>query len=286
MPWPMLLTLMVALGAGGLFLALPGGRAEWLRAGLLLLAGAAAALLGLLLPRLGPETSHAVFTVLVVIGLWAAIRVVTHTRAVYSALYFILVIICVAGLLLLMQAEFLAAALVIIYAGAIMVTYVFVIMLAQQSGGPPRYDLKAREPLWGCFAGFILLAAIGARALAGAPPVSEAPRGWDELAKNGDAGDGPALVRGSPHGLDPRVAVAGTVTALGTPLLTKYIIGVEIAGVLLLAAMVGALAIARRRAEPHLLDADTGHRMRGDAAERGGFGFEAEGQPPLSRGAG
>ena len=58
-----------------------------------------------------------------------------HPRPVYSAVYFVLVVLATTGLCVLAAAEFLAAALVIVYGGAIMVTYIFVIMLAQQAPG-------------------------------------------------------------------------------------------------------------------------------------------------------
>ena len=65
-----------------------------------------------------------------------AIRVVTHPKPVYSALYFVLTVFASAGLFVLLWAEFMAAALVLIYAGAILVTYVFVIMLAAEAPPP------------------------------------------------------------------------------------------------------------------------------------------------------
>src|SRR5687767_13528825 len=70
------------------------------------------------------------------VALIGAVRVVTHPRPVYSALYFVLTVFATAGLFILMWAEFMAAALVLIYAGAILVTYVFVIMLAASAGAP------------------------------------------------------------------------------------------------------------------------------------------------------
>lgn len=100
------------------------------------------------------------------ISLAAGSRVITHPRPVYSALYFVLVILSSAGMLVLLQAEFMAFAMVIIYGGAILVTYMFVIMLAtmpQSADGPdnsPSYDRVAREPLAAVFMGFALLAVL------------------------------------------------------------------------------------------------------------------------------
>jgi NADH-quinone oxidoreductase subunit J len=202
---------------------MPGGRLHVGRAALIVLAGAAAALVALLVPLSGEHGQRVWFALLALLGLIGALRVITHRKPVYSALYFILVIVAVAGLLILMQAEFLAAALVIIYAGAILVTYVFVIMLAQQSGEPAACDQRAREPFVGVVTGFILLATLTTR-----------------LAR----GDGQMLTTGA---VDPEQALGG-VAQVGTHLLTQYVVGIELTGVLLLAAMVGAIAIARRKA--------------------------------------
>lgn len=221
-----LLVMLLTLGGIGLYLAMPSGRLHVSRAALVLLAGAAGAVVALLAPLAVDGAGRGWFIVLAVLGLWAGLRVITHKRPVYSALYFILVILSVAGLLVMAQGEFLAAALVIIYAGAILVTYVFVIMLAQQEGGAPaRYDTQAREPFLGCLTGFVLLAVLARLLFAPAQMLPPAPL--------------PAET----------AAAAGTVANVGTQLLTHYVVGMELAGVLLLAAMVGAIAIAQRRAK-------------------------------------
>src|SRR6185503_7620582 len=97
------------------------------------------------------------FWIFSAIALLGALRVVTHPRPVYAALYFVLTVFATAGLFILLWAEFMAAALVLIYAGAILVTYVFVIMLAAQpaeDGAPvsgsaraalAEYDAVSRE---------------------------------------------------------------------------------------------------------------------------------------------
>ena len=216
-----LLLALLTFGGLGLFLAMPSGRTHAGRAALLLLIIAAALVTVLMLQAAGESGHAAAVTLLALIGLGAATRVITHPKPVYSALYFILVIVATCGLLLLAQAEFLAAATMIIYGGAILVTYVFVIMLAQQSGGPPEYDRNAREPFFGVLAGMLILAILCGRLL---------------VSKSGmETVSGP-------------VELPGTVTGTGTVLLTEYAVGVQIAAILLLAALVGAVAIARRRA--------------------------------------
>jgi NADH-quinone oxidoreductase subunit J len=214
------------LGGIGLYLALPGKRpsASWI--GLLLLAASAGVLAYLLHAAVSPLTAGGQefwFVALALVGLFGAVNMLISPQPVYSALFFILVIIATTGLVLLAEAEFLAVALLIIYAGAILVTYLFVIMLAKQSGGPAPYDRRARTPLIGCVVGFVLLGLVS-RALV-------------ELGQVG-IGDVPA---GSHR---------GAAQEIGGLILTDYIIAVQIAGVILLAAMVGAIAVARRQPSP------------------------------------
>ena len=220
-----LLILVLTLGGAGLYVAMPGGRLHAARGAFVLLAGAAAALLALLLPLAGDHAHKIWFALVALAALLGAVRMITHTKPVYSALYFIVVAVSVGALLLMMGATFLAAALIIIYAGAILVTYVFVIMLAQQSGGPAPYDKRAREPLFGVLIGFVLLAVLSVGI-----PENDLMQSVSTLASD--------------------AAGSGQTEYVGTHLLTQYIVGVEIAGVLLLAAMVGAVAIARRRPLP------------------------------------
>lgn len=214
-----LVTLALTAGAAGVYLAMPRGRAHLAGLGMILLAGLSVAVLAGLLSPLGATSGvFSGFAMFGVIAILSAVRVITHDRAVYSALYFILTIISVTALLLLMRAEFLAFALVIIYAGAILVTYVFVIMLAQQGGAVASFDRQAREPLLGVVLGFVMLGILAGR--------------FFEPAKQ------PAAAESTQY---------GGSAELGTHLMTQYVIGVELAGVLLPAAMVGAIALARRK---------------------------------------
>ncbi len=84
---------------------------------------------------------------------------VTQRNPVHAALSFALVVLSTCGLFLLQAAPFLMAATIIIYAGAIIVTFLFVIMLAQQAGLSDA-DYRSREPLLSCVAGFVLLGAL------------------------------------------------------------------------------------------------------------------------------
>jgi len=190
----------------------------------------------LLLGRvLGEHGGRWYFTVLSLLAVLAGLRVVTHPRPVYSALYFLLVVLSTAALVLMAGAEFLAAALVIVYAGAILVTYVFVIMMAQQSaaaegdsrfGAAFDYDRSAREPAAAVLAGFVLVATV-----AGVILIREsAPR----------AAATAAVAEAAPQ---------GNTMALARALFTEqgFPVSLQVAGVLLMVAMVGAIVLAQKR---------------------------------------
>ncbi len=84
---------------------------------------------------------------------------ITQRNPVHAALCFAMVVLSTCGLFLLQAAPFLMAATIIIYAGAIVVTFLFVIMLAQQAG-ISNADQRSREPFLASVAGFVLLGSI------------------------------------------------------------------------------------------------------------------------------
>lgn len=155
--WP--ITLTVALGFVAVYLLLPRPRAAaraWGAAagGLaLVLAGALAVRAG----RFDPET--VLFYAFSGIAVVAGGLLVTQSNPARAALSFALVVLSTCGLFLLQAAPFLTAATTIIYAGAIVVTFLFVIMLAQQEG-PSDADQRSREPLLSSLTGFVLLGAL------------------------------------------------------------------------------------------------------------------------------
>ncbi len=195
---PFILYAMVALGGIGVLLALPRDRVSLALPGYVLatIAGVVVLLVLFLTAQdpdagafAGPATAEAplgaapnpYFYAFALLGLAAAMRVITHPKPVYSALYFILTILATSGLFLLLSAEFMAFALIIIYAGAILITYLFVIMLATQSQSEelveqqPEYDRTAREPLFATAAGFALLAALSTMLGRGVPVLTVDP---------------------------------------------------------------------------------------------------------------
>ncbi len=226
-----LLYLVFALGGCGIYFLLPrAGRSKTL-IGAVFGASAVAAMLTLLAVRVvSPDETTAYYYLFATIAVLAAARVITHPKPVYSAIYFVLVVVAVAALLVLQQAEFLAVALLIIYAGAILVTYLFVIMLAHQ-GGSPVYDRRSREPFLAVLAGFVLMAAIAGRA-------EDLPQAANEVTVQ--------TTLASDSNPAPKQP-AGNTAAIGAAMMTRYVVVLEVAGVLLLVAMVGAIGLSRKK---------------------------------------
>jgi NADH-quinone oxidoreductase subunit J len=283
---PILMYGACAAGAVGTALALPRRKPAVSLIGAVVVAvGAGLMALALLLAGSGSgERPNLFFYVFAVIGLGGGLRMVTHPRPVYAALYFILTVIASAGLFVLLGAEFMAFALVIIYAGAILITYLFVIMLATQAPQEgdeeriPEYDAVAREPIWACAVGFVLLATLttmffrGAAALpmagprVGAAEELEAMPGRvrDALVEGGSlpagatvATSGGLIVRNGaglvmtsegPRPM-PEALRESNVEGLGFNLLRDHPMTIEIAGVILLMAMLGATVLARRQVD-------------------------------------
>jgi NADH-quinone oxidoreductase subunit J len=153
------IALPVVLGLIAVYLLLPRPRGypPWWGASVAVLALVSA---GFLLIRDGGRVVETVlFYLFSAIALVAAGLLVTQQNPVKAALSFALVVLSTCGLFLLQAAPFLMAATIIIYAGAIIVTFLFVIMLAQQTGLSDA-DARSREPFLSCVAGFVLLGAI------------------------------------------------------------------------------------------------------------------------------
>ncbi len=149
--------------------------------------------------------------------------VVGGRNPVTSLLSMVLCLGSVAVIYVLLEAHFLAAVQVIVYAGAIMVLFLFVIMLLNL-GHDFHPDLRTGVGMIVAFAVSGALFGFLARQLWGIPMT--------------------ATTGGE---VDTMVAQYGAIGAIARPLYTEWVVPFEITGVLLLVAIVGALALAKRR---------------------------------------
>jgi NADH:ubiquinone oxidoreductase subunit 6 (subunit J) len=146
---------LVVLGGAGVYLLLPK---PWHRA---VLPGGVLALLalltlGVLLSPVSLSPESFLFYVFSAVAIISGCLLIVQRNPARAALAFAPVVVSTCGLFLLQAAPFLMAATIIIYAGAIIVTFLFVLMLAQQEG-PSDADARSREPLWSALAGAALL---------------------------------------------------------------------------------------------------------------------------------
>ncbi len=254
---PYLLFVGLAVAGVGVAMAVPRKRVNPQVIGAVIAGvGLGVVLLGLALANLD-AIPNLHFYVFGLIALGASLRVVTHPRPVYAALYFILSVLASCGLYVVLSAEFMAFALVIIYAGAILITYLFVIMLATQSPSEERvevlaeYDVEGRRPVLATIASFVLLAGVTSLMFKGTAGLE--PAGGDDRAAEVlvDAAREPTNTESI--GVDLLLGRPGTI---------------EIAGVILLMAMLGATVLARRQVD---LEDEAKHRAAEQLAARGGL---------------
>lgn len=222
----------LALGSLGLWLLLP---TPWRLGKSLggLLVAIAAALFASDLPRLGNWVDQGIFWLLAAVTLGAAISTVASQSPVYSAIWFALSLLGTAGLFLFQGAQFLGVATVVVYAGAIVVTFLFVIMLAQPEGHSSHDRLT-----WGGLPK--ILGVVSAAALVGILTFLMGNLKTEAVTSQAVATAPATDARLAPDGVLAQQHVAN----LGGRLFSQHLISVEVAGTLLLVALVGAIAIA------------------------------------------
>ena len=151
----------------------------------------------------------------------SALLAVTRKNPVHSMLWVLALFLHVAGIFLLLGAEFLAAVQVIVYAGAILIFYLFVVMLLDLPEEVARPRFGGHWPF---------AAAVG---------LSFASLAW--LARGG-AGLAPAG-----QSLAAADSPPGSLSAIGMALFGPFAFPFEVASLVLLAAIIGAVVLARRK---------------------------------------
>ena len=186
------------------------------------------------------DTVAILFVVFSLSTLGSALRVITARNPVHAVLYLVLAFFSAACLWMLLQAEFLAIALVLVYVGAVMVLFLFVVMMLDI-----RID-RLRAGFWR----HLPLAAVVGVAIALQMWLVLANGHWQLLA---------------PPPVEP--GRVGNTQALGELAFTEYVLPLQIAGAILLVAIVAAIALTlRRRADARYQVA--GEQLRVRRAER------------------
>jgi NADH-quinone oxidoreductase subunit J len=167
-----------------------------------------------------------------VVALGSAIMMILHRNPVYSAIFLIATFFALAGFYVLLNAPFVASVHVIVYAGAIMVLFLFVIMLLNLKRDPARGRGKIARRTFAAFVVLILLAEIGV--LIGGSIFTANTAVNQQIV--GLANDAPGAT-----------TLVGSTTSIGKQLFTTYLLPFEIASVLLLVGIVGAVILAKRK---------------------------------------
>lgn len=158
------------------------------------------------------------FWTLSVLALFSALMVITSKNPVYSVIWLIMVFFAISGHYLLLNAQFLAIVNIIVYAGAIMVLFLYVLMLMDL-----KKETEPQKNRWiklaGAVAGGCLLLVLVA------------------ALKKADTANQIAQTREGDIGL---------IQNLGKILFNEYVIPFEIASILFLSAMVGAVVIGKK----------------------------------------
>lgn len=166
---------------------------------------------------LGYTITQWLFGILSFLAIMFALMVVFTRNPVNSVLYLVLTFFCIAGHYLLLNAQFLAIVHIVVYAGAIMVLFLFIIMLMNlDADTEPQKHIGTRF-IAGIVGGVLLFVMVGA--LRGAEQIQLTQIGSSQI---------------------------GMVKNLGKVLFSEFLFPFEIASILLLAALVGAIMIGKR----------------------------------------
>ena len=155
------------------------------------------------------------FGILSVVMVVAALRMVTTRNVVHAALYLVIVLAGAAGMFILLGAEFVGVTQVLVYIGAIVVLFLFGIMLTRGALGEDE-EANTEKRRMAALVGVLVLVVTGGAVL-------------DSF---GDA----AVNRSAPS----------LTSEIGDTIFSQYIVPFEAVSVLLLAALIGAIVVARQ----------------------------------------
>ena len=188
--------------------------------------------------------SQTLFLIISALGLLAALGTVLARNLVHAALYLVAFFFIVACQFVLLEAEFLAAIQVLVYIGAVAILLMFGIMLTRNIQGDDTTTVVAGWTLPALVAG--LGAVPGARA--SGSTARSGPSGRAPWTATHDAAGDRRRPRARPP--SPRAAAINNMgKAVGDEMMTRFVVPFEVAGLLLTAALVGAIALAYREGD-------------------------------------
>jgi NADH-quinone oxidoreductase subunit J len=151
-----------------------------------------------------------------------SVLVVTRKNPVHSVLWMLVLFLHIAGLYLFLNAEFLAAVQIIVYAGAILVLFLFVIMLLNLRKDEVEEKFHRQWPVSaGLGVILLILVVLTVRKISVLPPLGEF-----SIAA---------------------VKAEGSIMTIGKVLFTRYLLPFEIASLILLVAIIGAVILAKKK---------------------------------------
>jgi NADH:ubiquinone oxidoreductase subunit 6 (subunit J) len=181
------------------------------------------------------------FLVIAALGLLTALGTVLARNLVHAALFLVAFFFTVACQFVLLEAEFLAALQVLVYIGAVAIILMFGIMLTRNIQGDDTTIVSGAWKIPALMAGLCVFGVLVFGINNAVAPAGQSP--WSELNVRpsiaADAGSSKTTVI-------RREAVNNMARTVGNELMTRYVVGFEVAGLLLTVALVGAIALAHR----------------------------------------
>jgi NADH-quinone oxidoreductase subunit J len=182
--------------------------------------------------------TEVVFYVFAVIAVLSAMLCILQRSPMASALWLVSTMFSLAAIYVLLDAQFIAAIQVLVYAGAIMVLFLFVIMLLNL--GHSESDIRGPSTV---AATMVIVGLLAVELLA---LTRYTPRRLGSELSQWPTFTDPATVFVAGQVTQQEAASRGVVGALAGPLFQTYLVPFEITSVLLLAAIVGAVVLAKR----------------------------------------
>jgi NADH-quinone oxidoreductase subunit J len=185
------------------------------------------------------------FYALAFLALFFGIFTVTARNAVHSALFLMSTLVCAAGLFILAQAEFIAGVQILVYVGGVLVLFLFVVMLVNVR--EENVQIYTRQYAVAVFIVFLLGAGLLV-AILQTQSTNFFRVGDNQKIKRAEG------ITDADVNVQPAVTISENTQKIGMELYTRAALPFEVASILLLVAIIGAVRLARERKQEQLYD--------------------------------